>query len=124
MISKEMYHILSNIPLPTEAIHYDTLKELCGMQQLKFDHLLIQARSPILGYIFADPDSIRGSIIALTEKGIAELEDYEEREKNKEILEKSLVIAERSLQVAETAKTAAIASAITSVVALFITFLK
>lgn len=123
MISKQMYAVLSKIPLPTEAIHYTQLRLLCGIKDTNaFLHLLIQAKNSPCNYILAS-SPIEESLIGLTEKGLAEIQDYEEREENRKITRETLEITQKSLTVAKIAMWTAIASAVVAVVSLIKQFL-
>lgn len=123
MISKQMYAVLSKIPLPTEAIPYENLRSKCDDLNINaLNHLLLQARSAPFNYIIA-PSDIEEAIIALTEKGVAEIQDYEEREENRKITRETLEITQKSLTVAKIAMWTAIASAVVAVVSLIKQFL-
>ncbi|MBE6886965.1 MAG: hypothetical protein E7484_00945 [Ruminococcaceae bacterium] len=121
MISKQMYKILSNIPLPTDAIHYEQLFPLCELSENTFRHLLIQARGK---YIFAPTIPIEDAIIALTDLGVAEVEEYEAREENKKIVDDSLTITQESLKVSKVAMWVSIISALIAVISLIKMFVQ
>ena len=93
MLSQKMYSVLSEIPLPNEAIVYENLRQKCSdLDTNSFNQLLIQAASSSCNYIFA-PSPIENAIISLTERGVAELETYKVQEENRKITEKTLAVA-------------------------------
>ena len=99
MLSEEMYFVLSKMPFPTEAIAYNVLRAKCEhLDTNKFNHLLNQAKASSCNYIFAG-SPLEEAILSLTEKGVAEIEAYREREENKRVVEETLKITQKSLEV-------------------------
>ena len=118
MLSQKMYSVLSEIPLPNEAITYEDLRQKCSdLNTNSFNQLLIQAASSSCNYIFA-PSPIENAIIALTEHGVAELETYKVQEENRKITEKTLAVAQKTLTVSKVAMWTTIASAVVAFLAL------
>ena len=97
MISKQMYEIISKIPLPTESMHYDKLLPLCNLDENTFRHYLVQANGK---FICAPTTPIEKSNIVLLDLGIAEIEEYEAREENNRMAKDTLLISKNSLTVA------------------------
>lgn len=117
MISEKMYSMLSKIPHPTDAIAYEDLRLRCkGLASNYFDHLIIQARSDPFNYIFA-VSPLQDAIISLTEKGVAEIAEYEFQKQSRNM-------TLRSLQVSRIAMWTSIFSAVVAVASLIVSLIQ
>ncbi len=108
MISKEMYELLKKIPRTPKSISYN---EINGSKDEKKYQLICEAAYTGYDYITVSGILSENGSLSLTEKGQAEIEEYEQAERNQKIVEKSLIVA-------RVAMWAAIGSAVVAIVSL------
>lgn len=111
MISSDMYKLLSNTPhCPNEGTYSDIL-EKSGLDERTFNSLVSEAKYDGYEYIYAPVMIERYSVISLTEKGKALVEEYENNQRNEKTVD-------RSLKITKIAMWAAIANAIAAIASL------
>ena len=108
MISEKMFAFLKDIPRHPKSITYGEIKNVDGDEKY---NLACEARYISYDYINLNGAIKSESVVSLTEKGQAAIEEYEQATRNQEIIE-------QSLKVTRAAMWAAIVSAIVSFLSL------
>lgn len=114
MISKDMYMLLSAIPpMPGRVEGIDLLNELNEKKLLEpaVGSDMIEAAT-LNGFIKASSRHVEHCYIELLYKGVIAIEEYENKQKNDDLMEKAYKTSQYAMW-------AAIASAITAIIALF-----
>ena len=114
MISKDMYTLLKTIPPLPECVEWtDLLNRLLNEKQINpslGSHLIEEAESN--GFIKRSSRTVGCSYIKLLYKGVIAIEEYENKQKSDDLMEKAYKTSQYAMW-------AAIASAITAIIALF-----
>ena len=114
MISKKMYAVLSCFPRTvSKSIEFEALLKKCELSYDEVMECLSETTFPTANYIRTSNGHNKGSELSFTEKGLAEVEAYEDS-----IAEHRIV--KQSLSVAIIAMIAAIASAVAAIASLII----
>ena len=94
MLSKKMYKVLSCFPESyTKSISYEELLMICKLTKDEIDECLNETLYPNWNYIRSSNGFQKGSMLSLTEDGLAKREEYEDSKREHRIVLVSLIIA-------------------------------
>ena len=113
MISKKMYAVLSCFPRTvSKPINFETLLEKCELTYDEIMECLGETTYPAANYIRTSHGHQKGSELYFTERGLAEVDAYEDSMAEHRIVKQSLFVAIIAMIAAVASAIAAIASLI------------
>lgn len=94
MLSKEMCEVLSGFPKKHgHGIKYEEIINKCDLTKEEIDECLNETLFPEWNYIRSSNGFKSGSVLYLTESGLARFEKHEDDENNKKIVKRSYIIS-------------------------------
>ncbi len=94
MLSKQMYTLLSCLPRDHSALSYKELERKCSLSKDEMQECFCEVDFMEKPYYRRTPKSSwYNSDYYISELGLAEIEDYEQSQRNNRLVQKSLIVA-------------------------------
>ena len=94
MLSKEMYKVLSCFPMKHgKGMKYEDIIQNCDLTKEEIDECLNETLFPNWNYIRASNGFKNGSVLYLTESGLAEIEKQNDNENNQKLSKRAYIIS-------------------------------